>query len=90
MTGTSAYRLDYDTGADFPTDGAQASPALVYPVSTKTGTQWVIESAPSSGLPGSPGNAAMLVQEITSKHTVQTTECGFYQVPFSFTLDVVQ
>ena len=87
MTGTSAYRLDYDTGADFPTDGAKASPALVYRVSA---TEWVIESAPSSGLPGSPGNAAMLVQEITSKHTVQTTECGFYQVPFSFTLDVVQ
>jgi len=80
-TGTSAYRLDYDTGADFPSDGAKSSPALVYHISS---TEWVIESAPTSEL--GLGNAAMLVEEITAKHSNNTTECGFYQVPFSFTL----
>jgi hypothetical protein len=47
-------------------------------------TEWVIESAPTSEL--GFANAAMLVQEITAKHFDQATECGFYQVPFSFTL----
>jgi hypothetical protein len=85
-TGTSAYRLDYDTGADFPSDGANSSPAWVYAVGFTNGsaTKWVIESAPVSQL--GPPNTAMLVQEIKAKHFDQATECGFYQVPFSFTL----
>lgn len=80
--GTTAYRLDYDYTAEF-SDGALASPAQVRRLSK---TEWVVESAPSSNLGNSP-NAAMLVEQTTTKHSSSTNECGFYQVPFSFTLD---
>jgi hypothetical protein len=87
-TGTSAYRLDYDTGADFPSDGVKSSPAWVWAVGFTNGsaTEWVIESAQASQLGAKATYAAMLVQQITAKHFDQATECGFYQVPFSFTL----
>lgn len=81
--GTNAYRLDYDY-PDVLSDGALASPAQVRRLSA---TQWIVESAPSSALGGNPPNAAMLVEETTTRHSSVTNECAFYQVPFSFTLN---
>jgi hypothetical protein len=89
---TNAYRLDYDYNAEFA-DGALASPAQVWRLSE---TEWVVESAPSSSIPipntstnppSTYPNAAMLVEQSTTKHMSNTAECGFYQVPFSLTLD---
>lgn len=77
------YYLNYrrtDNFPDFP-DTALTSYAQVRRLSL---TQWVVESATP--------NTAMLVEHIskTTGHqtTTTTTECGFYTVPFSFTLAV--
>jgi hypothetical protein len=50
-------------------------------------TQWIMEPVTSSGLSGAPANVAMLLKDTSTKHSTTTTECGFYSVPFSFTLD---
>lgn len=81
---TNAFRLDYDYSAEFA-DGTLASPAQVRRLSE---TEWVVESALYSSIPiPSTPNVAMLVEQSTTKHSSTTTECGFYQVPFSLTLD---
>jgi hypothetical protein len=82
LSSTTAYRLNYHLPT-FP-DATYASLAQVRRTSS---TQWIIESAPSSTLTGNPPNAAMLVEDITARNKSTTTECGFYSVPFSFTLD---
>jgi hypothetical protein len=86
-TSQTAYRLNYHGTfwSMFP-DAALASYAQVRRMSN---TQWVVEPVTQSGLTGigNPPNVAMLVWETSTKHTSTTTECGFYQVPFSFTLD---
>ena len=84
-TSQTGYRLNYHgtTWSMFP-DAGLASYAQVRRLSN---TQWVVESVAPSTLPGNPPNAAMLVWATTVKHQSTATECGFYQVPFSFTLD---
>ena len=84
-TSQTAYRLNYHgtTWSTFP-DAALASYAEVRRLSA---TEWVVEPVAPSALTGVPPNAAMLVWETSTKHSSTTIECGFYQVPFSFTLD---
>lgn len=81
----TTYRLNYHrTNGYFPTDAAMASYAQVRRMSA---TQWVLESVTPSGLSGTPPNVAMLMWLTTQHNQSTATECGFYQVPFSFTLD---
>jgi hypothetical protein len=84
-TSQTVYRLNYHgvVWSSF----SDASLASYVQVRRITNTQWVVEPVAPSGLAGNPANAAMLVRETTTKHQSTTTECGFYQVPFSFTLD---
>jgi hypothetical protein len=82
------YFLSYHrTDGIYPVDAALASYAQVRRMSL---TQWVVEPVTPSRLNSNP-NVAMLVEETTktARHqsTTTTTECGFYQAPFSFTLE---
>jgi len=71
-------------GSTFPGDAAKASYAQVQRTSK---TEWVVEPATPSGITGAPTNVAMLVEETSGHGKSTNTECGFYTVPFSFTLD---
>ena len=84
-TSQTAYRLNYHgtVWSSFP-DAALASYVQVRRI---TSTQWVVEPVAPSGLAANPVNVAMLAWETTTNHRSTTSECGFYQVPFSFTLD---
>ena len=82
----TAYHLNYHRTANspFPSDAAKASYAQVRRTSA---TEWVVEPVQPSALNSDP-NVAMVVQVETLPHNkVTSTECGFYQVRFSFTLD---
>jgi hypothetical protein len=85
FSGGSQIRLNYHRTAstDFPTDAALASYAQVRRLSA---TEWVVESVTPSTPNGDP-NVAMGVTVASTRHSSTSTECGFYQVPFSFTLD---
>ncbi|MEO8100077.1 MAG: hypothetical protein ABI811_20425 [Acidobacteriota bacterium] len=78
----TAFRVNYHGTQSF-SDGLKSSYAQVRRLSA---TQWNVEPAAPSALPGNPINAGMLVHETTVKNRTTITECGFYQVPFSFTL----
>jgi len=79
------YRLNYHQtlSSAFP-DAALGSYTQVRRMSA---TEWVAEPNAPSGIAGNPPNAAMLVWVTSTGHSSATSECGFYQVPFSFTLD---
>lgn len=77
------WRLNYHRTQTFA-DAALASYAQVRRIS---GTQWVVEPVSPSGLTGNPPNVAMLVWVTSTRHSSTTTECGFYEAPFSLTLD---
>jgi hypothetical protein len=81
----TTWRLNYHrtTSSTFA-DAALGSYAEVRRLSS---TQWVVEPVTPSRLTGNPPNAAMLVWQTSTRHSSTITECGFYQVPFSFTLD---
>jgi hypothetical protein len=85
FSNASQIRLNYHRTAstDFPTDAALASYAQVRRLSA---TEWVVESVTPSTLNGDP-NVAMGVTVASTRHSSTSTECGFFQVPFSFTLD---
>jgi hypothetical protein len=82
----TTWRLNYHrtTSSSFA-DAAQGSYAEVRRLSP---TEWVVEPVTPSSLTGNPPNAAMLLETTSTRHSTTTTECGFYQVPFSFTLDL--
>jgi hypothetical protein len=77
------WRLNYHRTQTFA-DAALASYAEVRRMSS---TQWVVEPVTPSGLATNPPNVAMLVWVTSTRNRSATTECGFYQAPFSFTLD---
>jgi hypothetical protein len=81
----TTWRLNYHrtTSSTFA-DAAFGSYAEVRRLS---GTEWVVEPVTPSRLAGNPPNAAMLLWQTSTRHSTTITECGFYQVPFSFTLD---
>lgn len=80
----TTWRLNYHrtTSSTFA-DAALGSYAEVRRLSS---TEWVVEPVTPSGLTGNPPNAAMLLWQTSTRHSTTITECGFYQVPFSFTL----
>ncbi len=91
-SGQTIYFLIYHrTDCDcFPADAALTSYPQVRRTSQSPG-HWVVEPVVPSGLSGAPPNVAMLIQNAVTSTAHQSirvkTECGFYQVPFSFTLD---
>jgi hypothetical protein len=81
----TAYHLNYHRTAStpFPGDAKLASYAQVRRMSA---TEWIVEPVQPSALNGHP-NVAMVVWLTSTNNQATSTECGFYQVPFSFTLD---
>jgi hypothetical protein len=81
----TVWNLDYHkTINESFADAALGSYAEVRRLSP---TRWVVESVTPSHLGQNQPNAAMLIWTTSSQHSSTRTECGFYQVPFSFTLD---
>ncbi len=78
----TAFRVNYHGVQSFA-DGVNSSYAQVRRLSA---TQWNVEPVTPSALSGNPINAGMVVHQTTSRNKTTITHCGFYQVPFSFTL----
>lgn len=78
----SAFRVNYH-GVQTFSDGIKSSYAQVRRLSA---TQWNVEPVTPSALPGNPVNAGMVVHQTATKNKTTITHCGFYEVPFSFTL----
>jgi|SRR5215472_7072812 hypothetical protein len=78
----TAFRVNYH-GIQTFSDGIDSSYAQVRRLSA---TQWNVEPLSPSALSGNPINAGMVVHQTTTKNKTTITECGFYEIPFSFTL----